>query len=397
MGTARLQSKYNPRQAWTIFLVVYLASTVAPFNQFKVPPLIPVLLRELQLTEVQAGLLMSSFSLSGLIFAFPAGLLFRRFGPRLPGTIAVGSTALGAALGAVAPDAFVLLLGRLLEGVGMGMTAVFALVTIAAWFPPERRGLPIGIFTSWVPFGQVMMFLVAPRAYELWGWRGVWWIGSGAAFTCAALFVLLVHVPAHSQMARPSAGSPPFSKVLREPGPWLLAMLFGSFHASRVGFATWTPTYLVTAAGWSLADASFIMGLQNIPSLPISVFTGWIMDRIGSRRRVYTGAILLSLPAFALAYFIHPSLMVVVVLWLGLLGAAVPSAINAATPESVKDPSLAGPAAGVVAIGRNAGQLMGPLVLAPIVQAGLSWNWVGVSIVAVSALGLLAGLRARVD
>ena len=45
------------RRAWTVFSVVFLACVVAAFNQSKVPPLIPALVDEIQLSIVEGGLL----------------------------------------------------------------------------------------------------------------------------------------------------------------------------------------------------------------------------------------------------------------------------------------------------------------------------------------------------
>ena len=57
--------------AWVILAVVYFASVVAPFNQFKIPPLMPVLMQTFQIDLTQAGLLMSIIAMIGLVLALP--------------------------------------------------------------------------------------------------------------------------------------------------------------------------------------------------------------------------------------------------------------------------------------------------------------------------------------
>jgi MFS family permease len=339
---------------------------------------------------------MSVFSLSGLITALPAGVLFRRLGPRLIGPLAVGSTGLGAGLGAVAPDAGLLLLGRFVEGIGMGMTAVFAVMLVVSWFPPGQRGLPLGIFTSWIPLGQMLMLFAAPPIYEAWGWRAVWWVGSICALILAALFALFVRLPA--AVAGPSnpTTSAPFTRVLREPGPWLLGLVFACYHACRVGFSTWTPFYLVSNAGWGLRDAAWVMSFYYLVTLPASAPAGWLIDRFGPKALILA-SMGLTLPAFGLAYLVEPSFMIAIVLWTGMLSAVIPTAVNAEAPLSVRDQSLVGPAVGLVAVGRNGGQLVGPLVLAPMIQAGLPWGTVGGALVALSLVGLAAALLVRTE
>jgi sugar phosphate permease len=268
---------------------------------------------------------------------------------------------------------------------------VFAIVTIAAWFPPRYRDLPMAIYTTWIPAGQILILAIAPRLYEAAGWRAVWWLGSGVSLVCALLFLALVRLPAGSGMVRPTAGAAPFSQLFREPSPWLLALFFATFHVARNAFGTWTPTYLVNAAGWSLNDAATAISLFYLTSIPAALPAGWLVGRLRSRKQAYTLATLVSLPAFAVAYAVDPRLIAVAAAWTGICAAVIPTAVNAATTETVSDRSLAGPATGVVNIGRNAGQLLAPIMIAPIVQAGAPWEWVGLTIVAVSLAGVAAG------
>ncbi len=77
--------------AWVILTVVLLASVAGSLNQFKPPPLIPVLMDAFRIDLGQAGLLMSSFALAGLVLVLPAGVILQRLGPKLAGSIALMS------------------------------------------------------------------------------------------------------------------------------------------------------------------------------------------------------------------------------------------------------------------------------------------------------------------
>ena len=61
--------------------------------------------------------------------------------------------------------------GGMLEGVGGGLIAVAAPAAISAWFVPWERGLPMGIWTTWVPIGNVLMFNAAHPLLESFGWQ----------------------------------------------------------------------------------------------------------------------------------------------------------------------------------------------------------------------------------
>lgn len=383
------------RRAWIVFWVVFAASTVAPFNQSKVPPLIPVLMQDLQLSLVEAGLLMSVFSVTGLVLALPAGLLFRRFGPKRTGVLAVACVAAGSLLGALAPNGGWLLATRLLEGVGMGVSAVIAVATIAAWFSPEDRGLPIGIFSTWFPLGNFAMLLVAPLVYEAWGWRAVWIVGAIAALGCCLLFARLVDVPEPAP-SPPGASGPAWHHGLLNASTWLLSLSFACFQILRVGLLTWVPTYLVQQAGMSLVAAAQVTGVNQLLSVPTTLVGAWLMTRFASRRKLYTAIWLIVFPSFALLF--HMDLVWFVILYVtgGAIASIIPAAVNAAAPETARSPQETGPVVGVVAIGRNAGQVVAPALIAAALQATGTWESATVVLVATIIVGVVSGWLVRI-
>ncbi|MBI4495076.1 MAG: MFS transporter [Chloroflexi bacterium] len=386
------------RRAWVVFTVVVLAATTAPFNQYKVPPLIPVLIDELHLSHVEAGLLMSVFSVTGMVLALPAGVLFRRFGPRRTGIFSVGCTALGSLLGAAAPNGQWLLATRLVEGVGMGMTVVLALATIAAWFPPRERGLPVGIFSLWFPVGTSAMLVLAPPIYESFGWRAVWLLGGAAGLVCLVGYALLVDLPQGREQReqRHVGASRPWHHGMLNPSAWLLALSFSCFQVSRIGFTTWAPYYLVRQAGFDLAAAAQVTSLNVVITIPATLATGWLLDRVASRRMVYSVAFLLLVPGWALPFLVDPAWIIPPMLVAGVLAGFVSTTINAAAPEVAREPGETGPSVGIVAIGRNAGMVAGPALLALVLQGGDDWLVVSLTLAGMSALGLVTGWLVRV-
>lgn len=148
--------------AWLVLVVLLLFSIAAPLNQFKVPPIMPVLMATLKVSVGQAGLLMSVYAITGLVLALPAGLIFQLAGYRLTSLLAGGSIVIGAAWGALSGDMTSLLASRVIEGIGTSFMAVLAPSVIAMWFRPERRGAAMGIWSGWVPIGSAAMLAAAP-------------------------------------------------------------------------------------------------------------------------------------------------------------------------------------------------------------------------------------------
>jgi predicted MFS family arabinose efflux permease len=387
--------------AWVILTVVWLASVAASLNQFKVPPLIPVLMASLQLDLSRAGMLMSVFALAGLVLALPAGIIVQKLGPRFAGGIAVGCLVIGSAWGALAASAGALLTSRVLEGVGFGLIGVVGPAAITLWFPSEKRGIPMGIWATWVPVGSVVMLNLAPALATAAGWRAVWWAGSGIALIALLLYGLFMRAPAPSddrrdeQLHRAGGTSSTFGAALGNRSIWLLGLEFACFNIVLIGLMTFFPTFLIEVRGYTLAAAAFITSLATLITLASAPLSGWLSDRIGSRR------LLLAVPFFIFAaMMVFPfqatgwTLYAFVVL-LGIFAGATPTATFAAAPEVMASPHLAGIGLGVVSLGMNLGIGLGPLLFGTLVER-MGWVSAGYWLIPVSLIGFAASWLVRV-
>jgi MFS family permease len=174
--------------AWVILAVVCIASVASALNQFKVPPVLPVLSQAFNISLSNAGMLMSIFSATGLILALPAAFILRRLGHKITGLIAVGAVCIGSGLGACCTTANAMLASPFIEGAGIGLITIVAPAAIAIWFPVERRGTPLGLWTTCMPVGNIIMFNLAPRLTELAGWQLVWKVGAVLSLAAFVLF-----------------------------------------------------------------------------------------------------------------------------------------------------------------------------------------------------------------
>ena len=70
----------SSRQAWIGFSGLVVLSLASGFNQFKVPPVLPVVIQTFGLDYSTAGLLMGVFTIAGIVLSIPAGLVLQRYG-----------------------------------------------------------------------------------------------------------------------------------------------------------------------------------------------------------------------------------------------------------------------------------------------------------------------------
>ena len=274
------------RRHWKLLGLAGLAGVAATVNQFKVPPALPTLLPALGLDMASGGWLMSVFSVSAVVLSIPAALLLHRVGLKKAVIAALACVAGGSALGAVAGDATMLLASRLIEGIGMSVIAVASPALISLWFEPRERGLPMGIWAAWVPAGSVLMLNAAPTLEGAFGWRGIWWAGTMFALLVLAIFALLARLPRDGQEHEvpPQQVAPlALAGSLRNPAGWLLALTFGVFAFSQLGYTTWAPSFLSEALPLSAATASFYTSLIFLSGIVANLTAGLAINHIPHR------------------------------------------------------------------------------------------------------------------
>jgi MFS family permease len=388
--------------AWLVLAVLLLFSIAAPLNQFKVPPILPIVMQSFAVSVGSAGLVMSVFVVTGLVLALPAGLIFQRAGYRLTTLLAGGSIAVGAVWGALSPDLANLLASRVIEGIGTSFMAVMAPAVIAVWFPARQRGIAMGIWSDWVPLGRLIMLLLAPALALMGTWRTVWWFGAAYAMAVTAIALAVVRPPrAPNAPADPTAlGAPPpaagaMGRVLRNGNLWLISLTFGLLNLAFTASTTYLPTYLNKVRGVPLPLAAQWLSLGTIPLLIAAPLAGILSDRLGSRKIPYLVGVSMSAIAAPLVALFTGGALVVVLCLQGLMVGLVAPNIFSAAVEVVGDEHLGGLAMGVVMIGQNAGQLLGPAVFGLLVEGAGGWPLAFGSLPLVCLLGVLAGSLAK--
>ena len=176
---------------WTILLLATLVQVGVSILQQAPAALGPVLIRDLDLSRAQIGLLSSAIWGGMLLGMLPVGLLIDRHGERR--LIVAGVTAMALlVLWATQLRAFVLLLILfLLASIGAASSAPGGSKAIAAWFPSSRRGGAMGIRQTGVTIGGLAAaFLLPPVAVRFrLGSRSLG-LGAGVTLVTVLLFAL---------------------------------------------------------------------------------------------------------------------------------------------------------------------------------------------------------------
>jgi MFS family permease len=388
----------TPAYAWTILTVLCAASVASALNQFKVPPVLPVLIREFNLNLGNAGMLMSLFSVTGLVLALPAGFIQQRLGLKATGLIAVGALFIGTALGTCSSTMHLMLASRFIEGVGLGLITVVAPAAISLWFPEAKRGTPLGLWTTCMPVGNIVTLNLAPWLAKLGGWQLVWKIGAIIALAAFILFWRLFRMPKPEEAGEmlPADSSKiktgkqiGYGKAMLNASLWLIALQFCCYNVICLALGTYYPTFLNSVRNYTLPVASFISSLGTITAVFSQPLGGYLSDRLGTRRiPIIISSVLMGL--ICLFLFVTSGWMIpALIIALGVIAGIIVPASFAAVPEVMPSRELAGSGMAVLALGQNLGMFIGPIMFGLLAES-IGWAGAGYMLVPVCATSAIA-------
>jgi MFS family permease len=282
-------------------------------NQFKVPVFMGGLSYQFFDGDMGAtGWLMSIIALASVVTAFPSAFLINRFGPKAIGLVGIAFMVAGITIGALT-TAWVgqLIIGRILEGMGVAMMGTVATTIISMYFPREKAGLPMGIWNLWYVTGAALAYNIGvPVAIVVTGdphaWQAWWWFADILALLAFIIFALFVQKPrtgrdramaAQRKAGNPSARRPSIMEGLKVWRMWVFGLGFCLVLGSSLCVFTWVPTYVqshemgtLLASGLSEAAAAEQAGIIGgsmssigfLAAIPVSIITGFLLKRFSS-------------------------------------------------------------------------------------------------------------------
>ncbi|MFC5730548.1 MULTISPECIES: MFS transporter [Nocardioides] len=110
---------------------------------------------------------------------------------------------LGSLVTAVSVDLGTMVAGRFLQGVGAGGLVPATMSLVAALYPVERRGLPLGVVSAVQEFGSVLGPLFGAAVLSVASWRGIFAINLAGGVVLAVGVAALARGRSASRPGRP--------------------------------------------------------------------------------------------------------------------------------------------------------------------------------------------------
>lgn len=268
-------------RSWLMLALGTGGQTASTTALYGMPFLVPAFQRELGLSLAGAGVLVSCPIIGILLGLIGWGVVADRYGER--NALATGLLAAAAVLAGAAAVRGVWATGALLILAGATGSSVNSASgrLVIGWFPPDRRGIAMGVRQASQPLGTATAAAAMPPLAQH--------IGLSAAFGfCAALCGAAGLAIALFAVDPPRPDRP---AGVRTPAPYRGGYLWRLHGAAAVlcvpqfvvtGFSL---LFLIEARGWSPAAAGGVLAVASLAGAGVRLLAGWWSDRAGSRIR----------------------------------------------------------------------------------------------------------------
>ena len=255
------------------------------------------------------------------------GYLVDRFGPRV--MISGAGILVGAAwvLNSYADSLFLLYVGAVIGGLGVGIVYGGAVGNALKWFP-DRRGLAAGLTASGYGAGSALTVLPIQSLIQTNGYEATFfWFGLGQGLVVFLVAQLLrapepgevsVPVVAAVQQGRRDCALP---EVIKSPLFWVMYAMFvlvgvgGLMAQAQLGPMAKDfkiDNIPVTILGLTLPALTFALALDRAMNGLTRPLFGWISDHIGRENTMFIAFLLEALAVYGLLSFAHDPVLFVI-------------------------------------------------------------------------------------
>ena len=292
MEAIRLFKSLNRIQRHT-FLACFLGWSLDALDFFLLTFVLVPISREFGRSIPEVAFAITLTLMARPLGAFLFGLLGDKFGRRIPLMIDIVFYSLMELLTAFAPNFTVLLVLRVLFGIGMGGEWGLGASLAMESLPTATRGLFSGILQQGYAVGYLLAALVYWMVFPHFGWRGLFIAG---ALPALLVIYIRAHVPESPVWQRDRSqrkhASVRLSVLLRQHGLLFIyaVLLMTAFNYMSHGTQDLYPTYLEEQRGFGVNAKSIISIVYATGAICGGTVLGFWSQKWGRRRVIILSA-----------------------------------------------------------------------------------------------------------
>lgn len=404
------------KHRWSIVFLIAVGVVVNYFDRINMSIAMPLLQKEFNLTAGQMGIFLSAFAWSYALLQLPIGPLLDKIGVKWVTRVATVIWTVACLLTAVANGWGLIILSRVLLGVGEAPFFPSAAKAVSHWVPRQERGKAIAAYDSQSKLSNAIGAPILALIVTEWGWRGGFLATAILSFIYAIVYWIWYREPHEderltkeeydyivqggSQSSEEVKGSAMenIRYLLTKRKVWAVFIGFAAYGYSWFLFLTWLPGYLATEMNMSILKSGWYSAIPWIVgTITEIVIGGWLVDRLinkGYNRTRVSKFFLVIGMVFGLsiigAAFTNSANVAVFWISTALGGLVVTSAVAYSIPTFIAPKGTVGTLTGLLTFGNNSMAIVAPITTGFIVQATGSFMYAFLLAAAFLVIGILS-------
>ena len=372
------------RYQWFIVISLFLAMVIAYLDRINFSIVMPVLIKEYNISPATGGILLSIFNWSLAFFYLFAGPLIDRYHARRMLPLGVGIWSTATLLTGLSTSIPFLGAMRGLLGTGESTLVPSASKIISEVFKKEDRGKVVGLYFSGTKVGVTLGAPLASMILVAYGWQAVFYI-TGAISLLWLMFWLPIYrknkevippeVHEEDEKQRPIS----WFSLLKNRSVWALLLGQAGYLYVYFVFITWVPSYLVLELKMGFLKTGFLSMVPFLLAVVMGISSGWAADwwikkggNLSLVRKTFIGCGFALSTIFIIISAYSPSANLTVlflILSMGALGIASPN-VNA-LPMDISSRRVVSSVSALQNFGGNIGGAFAPAL------TGILYAWTG--------------------
>lgn len=309
---------------WAIVALAFVAIMLNYFDRQIIALLKPTLEVQFGWTDGDYSHMASAFQFSAAIAFLGTGWFIDRVGLRRGFALGVGAWSLAGIAHAFVSSVSGFVAARAALGAAESIGTPAQVKTAAAYFPPEKRSLVLGIGAMAANFGAVVAPLTIPPIAIWLGWKAAFVIAGGAGLVWVLVW-LAVRPPRETEAAVSEAARVPWLSMLRDRRQW--ALVVAKFFSDNVWWFLlfFTPDLFHRRFGLDQGQIGQPVALIYLMAALGSFSGGWLPSVLVSRGATIDRARKSSLLIYAVLILVAPLTIFTTSPWMaaGVLGFAL--------------------------------------------------------------------------
>ena len=271
------------RYAWYVAVVLMLCNTLSFIDRQILGLLVTPIKLDLGVSDTQMGLLQGlAFGIFYTLLGMPMGRIADRSSRRNLVATGIFCWSLMTAACSLANSFRMLFLARMGVGVGEATLSPSAFSLLSDYFPKEKLGRALSIFSMGVFFGSGLALILGGLIIQKVGsWRTTFFI-VGLPGILATLLLFTIKEPERKNLLGGAASKLSFGEVfaqvrLRWQSVAGICLAFAFQALCNYSQQAWLPTYFARVHGWQPKQAGWTLGLISLCTGLLGAYTGGVL------------------------------------------------------------------------------------------------------------------------